>query len=250
MESSLCSGDIMERVIPAENIQLMFHYRNPFVEYRSDTVLIKQPRSIISGLSDSFSNVSTDGQAGVVFISFYPAGACHFFKFPLSEIENRSIDMTAISGTKIKQVEECLYFAKTVKHRVSIIEDFLLTNYSPIPLHDNLLIQKGIELIKQSKGQINATVLSNTLSTTPKTLERKFSRYVGKTTKQLINLLRFQGVLQDISINKGFNLTQHAYNNGYFDQSHFIHEFKNFSGYTPREFITKYPDFNINAESC
>jgi len=248
MESGICEGNVMERVIPTENIQLMFHYRNPFIVYHSDNSAIRQPQSILSGLSNSFSDVSTNGETGVIFISFYPAGACHFFNFPLSEIENQSLNMADVLGNEVKQIEESLYFSETIKKKILIIENFLLRRYSPIPLHDNLLLRKGIEIIKKYKGQTNATSLSDFLSTTPKTLERKFSHYLGKTTKQIIKLIRFQEVLNDFSNNKELSLTELAYNNGYFDQSHFIHDFKAYSGYTPGEFVTKYPDFNITAE--
>lgn len=250
MESDCFEEDILERVIPTENIQLMFHYRNPFVVYHSDTAITKQPRSIISGLCDSFSDVTTNGEAGVVFISFFPSTACHFFRFPLSEIENRSIDMADVAGREVRQIEELLYVAESLKERVSIIESFLLKSYSPVSLSDSLLVQRGVEIIKKSKGELSAADISKMLSTTSKTLERKFSHYLGKTTKQMIKLLRFQGVLQDFSTNKNYSLTEHAHNNGYFDQSHFIHDFKHFSGYTPGEFVSKYPDYDIYSGAC
>jgi AraC-type DNA-binding domain-containing proteins len=250
MESAAYEEDVMERVIPTENIQLMFHYKNPFVVYHSDNSILKQPQSIISGLSNTFSDVSTNGETGVVFISFYPTGACHFFNFPLSEIANQSLDMSDVLGSEIRRIEETLYYANSMNEKISVIENFLIRRYSPIPSHDHLLIQKGIEIIKDYKGQINASSLSGFLSITSKTLERKSLQYLGKTTKQIIKLIRFQEVLSDFSKNKDLILTERAYNNGYFDQSHFIHDFKTYSGYTPKEFITKYPDFNINAESC
>lgn len=250
MESDIYDADVIERVIPTENVQLMFHYKNPFVVFHSNDSVIKQPRSIISGLSDSFSDVSTNGETGVVFISFYPTGACQFFNFPLSEIENQSVDMTDIFNTEIRQIEESLYLKDTIEGKVSVIENFLFSRYSPISSYDNLLVQKGIEIIKNNKGQTNAKSLSGYLYTTPKTLERKFSQYLGKTTKQVIKLIRFQEVLHDFSCHKEHNLTEYAYTNGYFDQSHFIRDFKSYTGYTPKEFVTKYPHFDINAETC
>lgn len=245
MESGFFEEDIVERVIPIENIQLMFHYKNPFVVHHPNLSRKKQPRSILSGLSDTFSDVSTNGETGVVFVSFYPTGACHFFSFPLSEIENQSLNMHDVLGSEIKQVEETLYLTKSNKERISVIENFLLKRYSPILLHDNMLIKKGIEIIKHSKGQITAASLSESLSITSKTLERKFSQYLGKTTKQIIKLIHFQEVLHDLSTNKNITLTECAYKNGYFDQSHFIHDFKTYSGYTPREFIARYPHITV-----
>ena len=250
MESDIYDTDVMERVIPTENIQIMFHYKNPFVVIHSNKSVIKQPRSIISGLSDNYSDVSTAGETGVVFISFHPTGACHFFNFPLSEIENLSVDMTDLFNSEKRKIEKLLYFKETIKDKVTVIENFLMRRYAPIPSHDGLLIQKGVEIVKNFKGQTNAKFLSDSLYTSPKTLERKFAKYLGKTTKQLIKLIRFQEVLHNFSCANELSLTEHAHYNGYFDQSHFIHDFKSFTGYTPKEFSAKYPDFNINADSC
>jgi AraC-like DNA-binding protein len=250
MESDFHEPDVMERVIPTENIQLMFHYKNPFVVFQSNKSFIKQPRSIIGGLSDYFSDVSTNGETGVVFISFYPTGACHFFNFPLSEIENQSVDMKDIFTSEICQIEELLYSKGTMKEKVCVIEDFLLRLYSPIPSPDCILIQKGVEIVKNCKGQATVKYVSGCLYTSPKTLERKFSKFLGKSTKQVIKLIRFQQVLRDFSVNKNISLTEFAYRNGYFDQSHFINDFKAFSGYTPKGFLAKYPYFNIDAETC
>jgi AraC-like DNA-binding protein len=250
MESDIHDEDVMERVIPTENVQLMFHYKTPFVVIHPNEAIVKQPRSIISGLSDSFSDVSTNGETGVVFISFYPTGACHFFNFPLSEIENQSVNLSDIYSTEIAQMEEMLFLKKTIIERIIVIEEFLVNQFSPIPSYDSLLIQKGVDLIKHCKGQTTATSLSYHLSMTTKSLERKFSQYLGKTTKQVIKLIRFQEILQDFSLNKNLNLTEYAYRNGYYDQSHFIRDFKTYSGYTPKEFVTKFPDFDINGDSC
>jgi AraC-like DNA-binding protein len=246
METDANEGNIAERVIPTENVQLMFHYRNPFVVVQGETIAKHQPRSIISGLSNSYSDVSTYGQAGVVFVHFLPVGACHFFKFPLSEIKNQSLDLSDIFYTEIKQIEEQLFESKAIREKVSIIENFLMGKFSSIPPNDQLFINKGIQLIKQSRGQISANNLAEKLITTPKSMERKFSNHLGKTPKQYIKLVRFQETLNDLSTHKNIQLTEYAYRNGYFDQAHFIHDFKSFSGYTPKEFVEKYPDFSVD----
>lgn len=245
METDANEGNIAERVIPTENVQLMFHYRNPFVLVQGETIAKHQPRTIISGLSNSYSDVSTFGQAGVVFVHFLPAGACHFFKFPLSEIENQSFDLSDIFYSEIKQIEEQLFESKEIHEKVSIIENFLMGKFSSIPQYDQLFIDKGIQLIKQSRGQITANNLAEKLIITPKNMERKFSNHLGKTPKQYIKLIRFQETLKDFSTHKHSSLTEYAYRNGYFDQAHFIRDFKSFSGFTPKEFVAKYPDFCV-----
>lgn len=250
MESDPNDDNIMERVIPMDYIQLMFHYRNPFLVHNSSPVAVQQPRIIISGLSNTYSDVSTNGEAGVVFVSFYPTGASHFFGFPLDEIENGSYDLSEIFHAEVRQVEEELFLVGSVVDRVAVIEKFLMKKYSPVITLDDQLVNKGVEYIKMAKGQISASLLSEKLSVTPKSLERKFSRNLGKTPKQYIKLIRFQETLKDFSGDKGLNLTEYAYKNGYFDQSHFIKDFKSYCGYTPKEFAVKYPDFNVNGDYC
>jgi AraC-like DNA-binding protein len=69
----------------------------------------------------------------------------------------------------------------------------------------------------------------------------KFSSYLGKTPKQFIRIVRFQSVIQNLSCAGPKDLTRFTYDNGYFDQAHFIKDFKNLSGYTPKEFLALGP---------
>lgn len=69
-----------------------------------------------------------------------------------------------------------------------------------------------------------------------KQFERTFSKYVGVNPKKFASIIRFQNVLQIKSKNNK-SMTQLAYNNGYYDQSHFIHDFKSLTGLTPKAFF-------------
>lgn len=158
--------------------------------------------------------------------------------------------MVDIYKNDIRQIEEQLYHANGIFEKVACIEDFLLKKLNPISLHDERMLQKSIELIKQQKGQITASTLSEKVSFTPKSLERKFSQFLGKSPKQFIKLVRFQETLKDFSLNADRNITEYAYRNGYFDQAHFIKDFKTFSGYTPKAFFVRYPDFNNTNDWC
>jgi AraC-like DNA-binding protein len=240
MEISACEGDVMERVIPTRHMQLMFHYRQPFAGVQSDKSLIVQPRTVVSGLSSTFSDVTTQGEAGVVFVTFYPAGACHFFKFPLHDLEDKSIDMADVAGNSIRETEEKLFEKHTPEERIEVIEAFLRDRFNPVPQYDYDLIRAGVGLIHDQGGKISSLQLAGKLCVTPRSLERKFAEYVGKSPKQFIRLIRFEKIITDFSQYKNINLTGYAYQNGYFDQSHFIRDFKMLSGLTPREYLFRY----------
>ncbi len=157
--------------------------------------------------------MATSGESGVIAVTFYPHGTANFLRFPLSEIEDASINLEDIFNITGKETEE---------------------------QNDFLLIKKGVELINQSKGQINASELARKLLLTNKSLERKFSTLLGKTPKQFIRIVRFEGAILNLSKpgKPGDEyLTQMTYENGYFDQAHFAKDFKSLSGYTPKEFL-------------
>ncbi len=246
METDAGEANLQERVIPVENIQLMFHYKKPFAVCSPDQILLQQPYSVLSGLASTFSDVTTQGESGVIFVEFLPAGACPFFKFPLSELENKSIDLTDALGQEVRQVEEQLYDASTISEKISLVEQFLLKKYSPVSSHDYALVQKSIRIVAENGGQISAKFLADKLAVTSKTLERKFSAYIGKSPRQFGKLIRFRKVLEDFGTLKNISLTDYACRNGYFDQSHFIHDFKVFTGYTPKEFLLQYRDCSFN----
>lgn len=240
LESGVDEGEVCERVIPTGNIELMFHYRKPFV-VRNAPDPVEQPRSLITGITDRYSDVSTHGESGVVAVTFFPHGACNFFRFPLSEIENTHVPLRDIFNREVRAVEEQICEADSCEKRVEIIEQFLMSRFNPIANRDLSMIRQGVDLINRSRGQISASVLSGELFMTGKSMERKFAALLGKTPKQFIRIIRFQGVIQDLSNLGSRQLTGLAYDFGYFDQSHFVKDFKDLSGLTPRDFLALGP---------
>lgn len=68
-------------------------------------------------------------------------------------------------------------------------------------------------------------------------LERHFKKQIGISPKQLSKVVRLQATLQTLLQQKPVRLTDIAYENEYFDQNHFIKDFKEFVGITPKEFL-------------
>ncbi len=237
LETSTDEGEVCERVIPQGNLQILFHYRSPFVVKTERNTVQQQARTLISGLSNSFSDVATCGESGVIAVSFFPVGACQFFRFSLSELENKDIGLRDIFNKEIAEIEDQLFEVRTMTERIRIIEQFLLSRFNPVRENDFLLVRQGVELIRQNNAKLSTSDLSAFLWTTPKSLERKFASLLGKTPKQYMRLWRFQEIAATLSKDRNVDLLDCMFRYGYFDQSHFIKDFKSFSGYTPLEFM-------------
>ena len=241
LETEAGEGNICERVVPTANLQLMFHYRRPFVMTFPDRESALQSQSFASGLSSSFMDASTQGASGVIAVEFHPFGACNFFRFSLNEIENQSIGLSDIFTNEVKCLEEQICDCGDLASRIFLIEQFLKEKLVLVDARDFRLMKHAVELIQQSGGQIKASQLASKLAVTTRNLERKFASFVGKSPKQFIRIVRFQEVMNGLTQQQPEYLTEYAFNNGYFDQSHFIHDFKTFSGYTPSEFVKLCP---------
>ncbi len=90
-------------------------------------------------------------------------------------------------------------------------------------------------LLTKGSTAIN-TMLKNDLSKR-RQLERKFTKKVGISPKQLGKVVRLQTALKMLLNRQSENLTKIAYDSEYYDQAHFIKDFKEFTGTTPKEFL-------------
>ena len=89
-----------------------------------------------------------------------------------------------------------------------------------------------------SKGSKHLNVILKDDKSKRRQLERNFKKQIGLTPKQLSKVIRLQATLQMLLNQTTRTLTDIAYESEYYDQSHFIKDFKEFTGLTPKEFLT------------
>ena len=239
LETDMNDGIVKERIVPTGNIELMFHFRKPFCSVSPSGKSQTQYRSMISGINHSWFDVGTNGESGALAVTFFPGATSNFFNLPMMELEGKTLHLGDIVKNESFYIEEQLAEAISLQDRIRIIESFLMKRLRPVAVNDAKLIQQGVLFVKNSKGQIRASELAKNLYVTPKTLERKFACYVGNTPKQFIKIVRFHEVMTNLTTVKPGKLTQHSHENGYFDQAHFIRDFKAYSGYTPKELLSQ-----------
>ena len=116
-----------------------------------------------------------------------------------------------------------------------MIEFFLLNRLTDNEIIDRI-VKSTVETILTANGQLTVEELSKQTNINRRQLERKFSSTIGLSPKQLSKTIRLQATLKML-LNKQFtSLTALAYEGAYYDQAHFIKDFKEFTGLTPKEF--------------
>jgi AraC-like DNA-binding protein len=222
------------KVLPDTGLVIGFQYKGRLSLLQNGT---ETPLSIsgVSGLVDHSRTFKNSANIGTVLIFFKEAGTTQFFRQPLHELFRESVSLdNFMLRSELLCLEEQLAEAKTDAHRIATVEQFLIsrmTNTEP-----DKLVLAALALIHKSKGNIRIKELTEQLHISQSPLEKRFRQAVGASPKKFASIVRLKNVIHQYnSVN---SLTELGYEAGFYDQAHFIKEFKTFTGDTPEKFFT------------
>lgn len=216
-------------------MEMIFHYGDLYKQYLPNGESIVQPRCFVMGQLSRPLEIEPTGSTGIFSVRFQPDGFLPFATLPLSELENRAVALEVMFGKAGQEIEDLVLSATTSKQRIQHIEHFLLTRISDVEVLDRL-VKSAVETIITANGQLSVDELSKRTYSHRRQLERKFSSSVGLSPKQLSKIIRLQATLQLLLTKKFTTFTALAHESEYYDQAHFIKDFKELTGFTPKEF--------------
>jgi AraC-like DNA-binding protein len=213
---------------------MVFHYGSPSKFQKKNSSNYIEPNLVICGQQTNYYDLSLSGKTGMILIVFRPHGVKSFFNFPITELLNENLSLQDLAINETKELEDKLFNSPNNKQRVIHLENFLIKRL----IHNNEFerVEHAIKIIENSKGQIRAKDIAHEVCLGIKQFERMFSKYVGVNPKKFASIVRFRNVIQMKSKHKK-SMSQLAFDNGYYDQSHFIHDFKSLTGLTPKAFF-------------
>ena len=221
------------RVLPCTSIVIGFQFKGllSIIEENREARL---SAAGVTGLSDRHRTFKSSSDIGTVLVYFKENGASHFFRQPLHELFRESISLeNLLPRSELLVLEDQLYEAKTDQQRILVVENFLITQLKPT--QSDKLVSAALALIHNSKGNIKISELAKNLNTSLGPLEKRFRQSVGTTAKGFASIIRMKHIINNL---KGpQSVPDLAYQAGFYDQSHFIREFKSFSGETPLSFL-------------
>lgn len=220
------------KVLPGTGLVAGFQYKGQLTSLKDDEENVLD-KAGITGLQDKVRIFKNSSDIGTILIYFTETGMAHFTTCPANEFFNQSISLDNLfDKNKVLQTEEKLGNAKTDLQRIRIIEQFILSEWKE--RRDDRLIVEAVKLICQSKGTIRIKELNEKLFISQSPLEKRFRKIVGTSPKKFASIIRFNTVLNKLGNEK--SLSDIAYENNFFDQAHFIKDFKQFTGDTPEQF--------------
>ncbi|MEQ9230127.1 MAG: helix-turn-helix domain-containing protein [Cyclobacteriaceae bacterium] len=227
-----------QRMIPDGTIEMCFILGDNIKRFTSESDFIIQPRAMVVGQITKPYYVQPTGAVDSFAVRFYPFGFANFIDRPIQDLADQETPLTSLFGeTEAKELEQKIIEAPSTHARIEIVERFLLGKLSEQSVIDNI-VTSTIDALSQTKGNASISSILKEDPSKRRNLERKFAKQVGISPKQLGKIIRLQAALKMILTNKGEKLTQVAYENEYYDQAHFIKDFKELTGTNPKEYLS------------
>jgi AraC-like DNA-binding protein len=214
----------VEPVFPDGRMEAIFHRGDRFTRILDRGGEEVQARRLLAGQLTRPLRLRPGGCISVVAVRFRPGGAFRFAPVPQHELTDQVLDLDLFWRTPAALDE-----ADEVEARVGILERLLVARVKDEG--DVSPIDVAVASILRSRGTLPIETVAARAGLTRRQLERTFQHRVGVAPKLLARIVRFQHVLSAIGTGEaGASLAATC---GYYDQAHFIRDFKAFTGSTP-----------------
>lgn len=223
--------------------ELIFYYRGEVKTFKSETKAEQPFRSGLYAQSHSFRKFLIEKEFGMLGVYLYPHASPLLFNLPAQEVSGLNLDSSIVFGKEGEILEDQVFCAKTNVKRIELVSLFLKRRLS-MPSPRSLFLSASIRraIVSGTITSIKELAAKSNLSV--RQLERDFKVLSGFTPRLFSNLVRFRSLMEVVSTNP-ISMTELAYKYNYYDQSHFINEFKRFTGLTPTQYL-KGTTFQVN----
>jgi AraC-like DNA-binding protein len=230
-----------ERLMPDGSVELVINLKEDEARIYDREKLDRYerlPGALLCGPHSSFFVIDTSQQASVIGVHFKPGGAFPFFKMPAGELHNLHVSLEDLWGHEAGLLRERLLEVQTPENKLRVLEDCLLERACR-PLERHRAVDCALGLFRNIHTAPAIAELADEIGISSRRFIQLFSNEVGLTPKLFARVRRFQQVLQQIRTGEDFSWADMAAGCGYFDQAHFIHDFKEFSGINPTAYLAQ-----------
>jgi AraC-like DNA-binding protein len=223
--------------LPKTAMSLVFNLADSFKLYTDAHFInyIDYKKHWVAGMQTKPSNVESYGLSKMLVVQFKTLGAYMFLNDPLHCYTNDYIALDALYKNDADETWEQLQEAQTLSIKFQIIENFLYRKLLTKKQPDKRLIST-IALLLNNPANSSINEICKQQNISRKHLNHLTKEYTGVSPKTLSSLQRLQSTLKNISSSKTVKLTTLAYERAYFDQAHFINDFKRFTNLKPTEY--------------
>ncbi|GGN05907.1 transcriptional regulator [Dyadobacter beijingensis] len=207
------------RVVADGCIDIFFELNNPVENF-------------VMGFCKKYTEFPLENSFNYVGVRFLPTMFPQLFKINAAELSNRFEALDAVvpeTAEFIASHFEAGMPAATIK---ALFDDYFLRHVAGVAFDPDPRLYQALSIILRNYGVVNVEKDLDT-GLSPRQLRRLFEFYIGDSAKTFSQVVRFQHILRAKPSQQSLRENKLFYDNGYYDQAHFIKEFKNLYGVTP-----------------
>lgn len=231
----------IDRFLPDGNVEIIIDLDvKPKFIYDNKTLQKIQTcrKAWASGVRREPISIYSGKDSAMLIISFKKGKAYPFFPLPMNEISDCVADADLLWGDLFSALRLRLLEQHEASKKFRIVENFLLENFQK-KLQLNLCVEFAVNKIIENPTEINLGKLTEKIGYSQKHFISMFKKEVGLTPKSYLKIMRFQKALIEIENSASVDWTQISGKCGFYDQAHFIADFKKFSGFTPVQYLKR-----------
>src|SRR5262252_30955 len=225
----------LERILPTGAAQLI-------VNLKEDETRLYDPEcprryittagSVLSGVQTRYQIIDTSEQEYVAGVVFRPGGTVPFFEPPAHETIDADVPLDALWGRRRTAIlRERLLEGGTLDRKLDVLESELREACAPRVAHP--AVSFALTAFDRVPATTTIAAVSDAIGLSAKRFIERFKIDVGLTPKRYCRVRRFQRAVTLANRGCDVDWAGVALDCGYFDQAHFIHEFRSFAGLTP-----------------
>lgn len=237
----VCETDVavvtVDHVFATGFVEILFNLDEAGPQQIKHGNTMHAPRVQLWGQTIQPFTFTTIGKHAMLGIRFFAHSASCFFDEPLDVFNDRMIDLTEVAGRPAHELCDQLLEAGTLEHRLMLVEQFLLARLLRFGQKNGKLdmLHSLVLDLQRTDAVENLNSLTRQYNISTRYLRKLFQRYTGLSPHLFSKIARFRKSLQLVAQNN-LPLTAIAYECGYYDQSHFIKDFRCFTGLRPSHF--------------
>lgn len=203
--------------------------------YKSESNPEKTFTSGFYAQSRAFRKFAINQAFGMLGVYLYPHALPLLFNIPASNLSDNNIDITSLFGNEGRILEDKVMCAASHHLRIELITGFLRKKLTQPPKKSSYLSATIRQAITTGTMQ-SVSEMANACNLSVRQIERDFKSLSGFSPRLFSKLTRFRSLMESLP-SKPYSMADLAYEFNYYDQSHFINEFKRFTGLSPTQYI-------------
>jgi len=233
----------VDRLLPNGDTEILidFHDTPQFI-YDNDTLKDIQTCNHVwaAGVRTEPITIPAGSMAAMMVISLKKGRSYPFYPFPVNEIADHVLDADLIWGEEFTLVREQMLETNDIDRRFTIMEAFLLKRFRS-NLEPDACVSFAVDEMVRDPSRMNMHRLSARIGYSQKHFIAMFKKRVGLTPKSYLKVMRFQKAVELIERMPSGHVDWVSVSLacGFYDQAHFINDFRVFSGFTPEEYLCR-----------